>query len=168
MSRTLAHHWPQIRRVFAEAIRSSLHLSVASVDAGGNPTISPIGSVYLEKDRTSGYFFEIFTRKMPRNFKENQRICVMAVPSRMRQWFGALLRGRFKTPPGVRLYGTVRALRPARPEEVAFWRKRIRRVRFLKGHDLLWSDLSHVRDIQFDGWAPVNLGPMTRGCWDAS
>ena len=168
MSQSLIKHWPPIRRVFAAALSSSFHLSVGSVDQDGNPHISPIGSIHLDRNETSGYYFELFTKQMPRNLQTNQRVCVMAVPSRMRQWFGALLRGRFKTPPGVRLYGTAGELRPATNKEVARWHRKVKSLRFLKGHDLLWANTSHVREIHFDGWAPVNLGPMTRGCWDTA
>ncbi|MDJ0835231.1 MAG: pyridoxamine 5'-phosphate oxidase family protein [Acidobacteriota bacterium] len=167
MAQTLESHWPQIRRTFAAALGTSFHFSMASVDDQGNPHISPIGSLRLDKNRTRGYYFELFTKKMPRNFQTNQRVCVMAVPSRIRSWLSALIRGRFKSPPGVRLYGTVGEVREATPEEKVWWERRTGILRFLKGYKILWSDLSHVREIHFDDWAPVNLGPMTQGCWDS-
>ena len=64
--------------------------------------------------------------------------------------------------PGVRLYGTVGPNRKAKPAELDCWRKRVKRYKGLKGYDLLWKDIQTVRDIQFDRFEPVRLGPMTR------
>ena len=164
MNGHLQDHWRQIRSLFAETLATSFHFSLASVDADGNPHVTPIGSLFLNRE-PSGYFFEIFTRKMPSNFENNARVCVLAVPSRFRTWLSAMVRGRFPKPPGIRLYGKVGPLRPAKPEEIKRWRKQVRPVRFFKGHDLLWSKLDQVRDVVFDDWKPINLGETTRGLW---
>jgi hypothetical protein len=164
MNDQLRHHWPTVRRLFAEALRTSYHFSLATTDAAGNPHITPIGSLYLEQE-PRGYYFDIFSKNMNQNLENQNRVCVMAVPSRLGTWLRALVTGRFAKPPGIRLYGRVGPRREATAVETARWRKNVRAVSFLKGHDLLWGDLKHVREIVFDDWAPIQLGVMTRGLW---
>lgn len=164
MNPQLMRHWPQIRRTFYEGLRSNLHIAVATVDRDGNPHVTPIGSLLLQRE-PSGFFFDIFSKKMLTNLETNQTVCIMAVASRKRMWLSALLRGRFKRPPGVRLYGRMGERRPSTPEEVARGKRLLPKTGWTKGHKLLWNDLSHVRDIHFHDWAPVQLGEMTRGIW---
>ena len=164
MNQHLEGNWPAIRRLFAQTLKSSYHFSLATTDDRGNPHITPIGSLYLERE-LRGYYFDLFSQKMNKNLEDNDRVCVMAVPSRFSLWLSALFRGRFSTPPGVRLYGRVGPRREARAEETKRWLKTVRAASFLKGHHMLWGDLKWVRDIQFDDWSPINLGPMTRGLW---
>ena len=164
MNQQMIRNWPNIRRLFSETLKTSYHFSLATNDGQGNPHITPIGSLYLERE-PKGYYFDLFSHTMNNNLKENDRVCVMAVPSRFSTWLSALWRGRFSKPPGMRLYGRIGAPREARPEEVARWQKVVRRTRWLKGHQLLWGEICMVRDIEFDDWSPVQLGQMTRGLW---
>ena len=87
---------------------------------------------------------------------------MLAVNSSRWFWFKSLLRGKFNTPPAVRLHGIVGELRDASEKEVVLWQKRVRLVRFSKGHELMWRSMSKVRDIEFTRIEPVNIGEMTR------
>jgi hypothetical protein len=65
------------------------------------------------------------------------------------------------------MHGTVGAPREATAEEIALWRRRVRRLRRTKGHALIWADMRDVRDIHFTKVEEVHIGPMTRGVWSA-
>ena len=56
--------------------------------------------------------------------------------------------GKFKNYPGIRLYVTVSGLRQATPAEIQCVQARIASLKWTKGCRLIWSDFSHVRDIQ--------------------
>ncbi len=49
--------WPRIRRVFGDALRSSLHGSIATVDEAARPHITPTGFLFL-RDNDTAYCFE--------------------------------------------------------------------------------------------------------------
>jgi len=90
------------------------------------------------------------------------RVCVMAVDSGRRFWLTALTRGRFSKAPAVRLSGTAGPRREATPQEQARFLRRVRPASRLRGHQLLWSNLAMVRDLEFEDAEPVNLGAMTQ------
>lgn len=157
-------YWPQIRRVCNHALGSSLHYSMATINADGPPHVTPIGSLLLREPGRAIYF-EKFTRHMLENLRHNNKICVLAVNSGLWFWLKSLFRGRFATPPALRLHGTVGAPRKATSEEIALWQRRVRRLRRTKGHALIWRDMCDVRDIHFTKVEGVHIGPMTRGVW---
>ena len=157
---SLESQWPQIRRAFGEAFASSMHFSVATVSPNGRPHVTPIGSVLLQEPGR-GIYFEEFPRRMPSHFNGNARVCVLAVNSSRWFWLGALLRGRFPRPPAVRLYGEVGSRRRATAQERRWWLRRVRRVRFTRGHRLLWSSMGMVRELHFTEVDIVNLRTMT-------
>ena len=64
-------NWNKIRRHFSKSLSSSLHVSIASLDSDNNPTTTPIGSFFLNKDHT-GFYFEKFPTKLPINSKYNE------------------------------------------------------------------------------------------------
>ncbi|MFC1532764.1 pyridoxamine 5'-phosphate oxidase family protein [Thermodesulfobacteriota bacterium] len=158
------HHWKEIRRLFRSAFKTSLHYSLATVNSDGSPHITPIGSVVLRDDKT-GFYCEGFPRNIPTNLQSNPRVCVMAVNAGKRFWFMSLFRGRFDSPPGVRLIGRAGEKRKGTDQELTQWQKRIRPLKKLKGYDLLWKDLNYVRDLYFDGFEPIHAGLMTKGLW---
>lgn len=159
--------WNEIRRVFGAAFASSLHFAVATVRPDGAPHVAPIGSVLLlEPGR--GVYFEEYTTRTPRHLERDQRVCVLAVNSSRWLWLASLVRGRFATPPAVRLLGTVGARRPATARELALFQRRVRLVRRTRGHALLWAGLRTVRELHFDAWEPIVIGAMTRGVWAAT
>ena len=154
--------WRWVRRLWARAFSSSMHYAVATVDAEGGPHVSPIGSVMLT-GLGRAIYFEEFTRQLPENLSGDNRVCILAVDSGKWFWLSALARGRFPTPPAVRLRGrVVGPRRPATEDERRRWQRRVRRLRWSRGHRLLWRRMGWVREIEFDEALPVGIGPMTR------
>ena len=147
--------------MFKRAFRSSFHYSVATVDPDGTPHVTPIGSVMLTEPGR-GILFDVFTSHLARNLDHDPRVCVMAVDTTKRFWLTSLARGRFDAPPALRLTGTAGPRRTPTIEEQQRWLRRVRSMRRLKGHDLLWGNLMHVRDLEFEDAVPVRLGVMTR------
>jgi hypothetical protein len=91
------------------------------------------------------------------------RVCVMAVDTSKRIWLTSLVRGRFDAQPALRPTGTAGPRRLPTSEEQQRWLRRVRSIRRLRGHDLLFRKLTHVRDLTFEENVPVRLGVMTRG-----
>jgi hypothetical protein len=152
----LEKQWPEIRKIF----RKANVCLVASVSADGFPHMTPIGSLYLRDDLT-GYYLERFPQGLRSNLDHCDRVEVIALDRSAGTWFGALLRGRFETLPAMRLRGHAGPRRPATEDEQDRWQRRVRRLRFTKGHGLLWSGMTHARDIRFDAFDPIRLGAMT-------
>jgi hypothetical protein len=84
----------------------------------------------------------------------------MALNSGRWELLKALWRGEARRPFGVRLHGTVGERREATAAEIARMHRRVRPLRFLRGHDLLWGRLRTVRDVRFDAFEPVRIGPL--------
>jgi len=157
-------HWPQIVQTIHQGQKSNMHCSIASVDENGMPNITPIGTVFLRDDQ-SAYFFDSFTSQLANNVQHNPNVCLSAVNSSTTFWLKSFFKGHFATPPGVRLYGTIGPLREATQEELAAVEKRIKPMKRLKGSKLIWSDFTHVRDIQFTDFRPVQYPKMMEGLW---
>ncbi len=153
--------WALIKKTFHQAINSSGHYAIASIDKNGNPHITPIGSLMLGKAGT-GIYFERFTRNMPKNFTHNKHICVLAVNGGKWFWLKAILLGRFSSPPAIRLSGKVGEKRPATQAELALWHKQVGSLSFSKGYKTVWADMDTVRDITFNEAKPVHIGNMTK------
>jgi hypothetical protein len=134
---------------------------MATVGEDGRPHLTPIGSVLLNEDGR-GIFFDIFSSQLSQNLDRDPRVCVMAVDSGKSFWLASLARGRFSAPPALRLTATAGPRRPATRAEQQRWLHRVRPLRRLKGHHLLWRNLTHVRDLTFHAALPVHLGAMTR------
>lgn len=150
--------WEQICRLFSETFESSFHYTFATVGEDGMPRATPIGSLILGPDR-KGFYFEEYSSGLPKNLKNNKRVCVLAVNTSKRLWFKMLLLGEFTETFAVRLMGTAGEKRRATDEEIAQFRDRVSSYQVLKGHDMLWGKLRHVRDITFDSFEPVRVGP---------
>jgi hypothetical protein len=162
----IKENWNTVRELFKQSFASSFHYAIASVNEDGSPHITPIGSLVLGKPGR-GLYFEKFPRQLPQNLQSNQKVCVLAVNSSKWFWLKSLLRGRFPSPPAVRLHGTVGEKREATEEELARWGKRVQRVGFTRGHAIMWRGMSKVRDIEFTRIDPVQIGAMTRDAWNA-
>lgn len=157
-----ADTWPELREVWNRALSTSLAVSVATVDEDGAPHVSPIGSLTLGREPGTGSMLELFSHQMVRNLDRDPRVTVLAVDSSAIRFVAGLARGRFPRAVATRLSGTAGSRRWATDEEVARFRRRVRSVRWLKGHDLLWgADRMRARDLVFDLERPVNLGTMT-------
>jgi uncharacterized protein len=110
-------------------------------------------------------YFEEHTRKLRQNVQADPRVCLLLVNSKRWLWLRALYRGRFESPPGMRLTGVASARRPATQVELTAYQARVKPFRRLRGYDLIWKDLSHVRDITLTGLAPILYPTMTDGLW---
>jgi len=160
----LTNHWNDITRVIRSSQRSSLHCSIATVDDQGMPNVTPIGTVFL-RDNYTGYFFDTYTSKMSANLEHNSKVCLSAVNTKTSFWLKSLFKGQFLSPPGVRLYGTVGPLRKATESEIAAVNKRIKPLSWSKGSKLIWSSFTHVRDIEFTDFRPVQYPKMMEHLW---
>ncbi len=157
----LREDWDRIRIHFRRSFRSSLHVSIASVGAEGQPCVTPIGTLFLEQ-KPGGFYFEKYPKTLPRHSEENTNICILGVDSSWWFWLRSLYRGAFLHYPGIKLYGKLGALRPAKTEEIAKLQRRMRRTRGMKGHTYLWIDMPMVREIQFEKATPIRFGEMTK------
>jgi hypothetical protein len=157
----LKDDWSDIRAHFNKSVRSSLHVSIGSVSKNGDPTVTPIGSLFLTKDQ-KGFYFERYTSNLPLNGKHNKNVCVLAVNSNLWFWFKSLLNSKFKKQPAVKLYGVLGDRREATAIELSRLKKRTRLFRIsTNGYDYLWGDMKHVREITFTKIEKMKLGTMT-------
>ncbi|OHU85173.1 MULTISPECIES: hypothetical protein [Pseudoalteromonas] len=157
--------WQSAKSVCKASLFSSLHYAIASVDENGSPHLTPIGSLMLgtlTNGQAQACYFERFTKQLPSNAKHNTNVCILAVNSSKWFWFQSLLKGQFLHQPAVRLAGQLGPLRLATDEEIQRWQRRVRLLRFTKGHRLMWQSMRHVRDITITEVKAVNIGKMTR------
>lgn len=153
-------NWKVIRKHVNESFKTSLHVSIATVDAENNPTITPIGSLFLNRDQT-GFYFEKFTSKLPSNTENNNKICVLAVNSSKWFWIKSLWKGKFKKHPALQLYGVLGEKREATEIEISRLEKRMKMTKGLKGNSYLWNNMKMVREITFHKVTKMKLGAMT-------
>jgi len=156
----IQENWKEIKTLFNESFKSSFHYAIATVSEGGEPHITPIGSLVLGKP-CHGFYFEEFPQHLPRNLGSNKQVSVLAVNSGRWFWLKSLLGGKFPSPPAIRLHGITGELREATDKEIALWQKRVRFVSFSKGHALMWKSMRMVRDIEFTKSESIHIGEMT-------
>lgn len=152
--------WLEIKKHFDKCFRTNYHVSIASVDKEGNTTVTPIGSLFLNKNQT-GFYFEKFPTKLPENSKHNKNICVLGVNSSMWFWLLSLFKGKFFSYPAIKLYGQLGEKRKATEIEIKRLNRRMKVTKWLKGHKYLWSKMNYVRDITFTRAEKINLSKMT-------
>ncbi len=157
----LIENWSAIRKHFSQSFGSSLHVSIASVDADNTPTVTPVGTVFLNKDQT-GFYFEKFIATLPKHAGHNNAICILAVNSSKLFWLKSLFKARFDTYPAYRLYGKLGERREATEAEIRALKKRLKTTRRLKGHKYLWGAMNEVREINFHKGEKINIGKMTQ------
>ena len=162
LKENMLQHWEGISMLYRQCLKSNTYVSVASVDANNVPTVSPIGSLLLNRDGT-GFFFEKFTSSIAKNTVENPHICVLAVNSSFWYWLTSLFKGKFPIYPSIKLYGRVGEKREAKPEEKVRFLKRVKAAKGTKGYTLLWEGMSQVREIDFYHFETTKLGAMTKG-----
>jgi len=161
--------WQQVRATLRRAQSSSLHCAIASIGADGQPHVTPIGSVMLGEPG-HGVYLDVLNVELGRNIDRDPRITVMAVDSGRRTWLSALLRGRFDTPPGVRLLGTAGPARPLTGSERDRFRRRVRFALRTKGGAQLWGRDGNysARDLVITEVVPVRIPRMTTDLWPTS
>ena len=152
--------WDAIRKHFNKSFSQNLFIPIASVDSDNNPTVTPIGSLFLNDNQT-GFYFEKYPTKLPLHAKTNQKICALAVNSSKWFWLKSLFKGRFKTNPAIKLYGILGERRKATEKEISRLNRRMKATKGLKGNTYLWKKMDYVRDITFDKVETINLGKMT-------
>jgi len=151
--------WQHIRKVMNDAQKAAMHCSIATVDAQLQPTITPIGTLFLRENQT-GFFFDTYTESLQQNLPQNSKACIQAVNSSRLFWLKALFKGEFSDYPGVRLYVEIGDLRLANAEELAQISRRIQSLKWTKGSQLIWSDFTHVRDFTVQSFRWVKYPKM--------
>jgi hypothetical protein len=154
-----AADWQVIRRVFREGFASSFHFAVATVGDDGSPHLTPIGSLVLG-EVGHGFYFEEYAGGLAHRLRRDQRVCVMALNSGRWELLKTLWHGEARRPFGVRLYGTAGDRRDATAGEIERFLHRVRHLRFLRGHRLLWGKLRTVREVRFHAFDPVRIAPL--------
>jgi len=153
-------NWHIIKRHFNKSFRSNFYVSIASVNENNEPDVTPVGSLFLNHDQ-SGFYFEKYPVTLPKNAETNRNICVLAVNSSLWLWLKSLIRGRFNSYPGVKLYGKLGEKRLAGDREIGKLKRRMKQTKGTKGNKYLWGDMQYVRDIKFTKAEKINLGKMT-------
>lgn len=152
--------WNIIRSHFNKSFSSNFYVSIASVDSENNPTVTPIGSLFLN-DNQSGFYFEKFPSKLPEHAITNPNVCLLGVNSGRIFWIKALFKGRFSDFPAIKLYGELGEKRKATETEIARLNRRMKITNGLKGNTYLWKKMEFVREIKFTKAEKINLGIMT-------
>lgn len=153
-------NWELIRSHFNKSFKTSLCVSIASVNKENTPTITPIGTLFLNKNQT-GFYFEKFTKKIPFNTKSNINICVLGVNSSKWFWIKSLFHLKFNSFPAVRLYGELGEKRKATDIEISRLNRRMKTTKGLKGNTYLWGNMEFIREIRFTKAESINIGKMT-------
>ena len=151
--------WQHIGKVMNDAQKAAMHCSIATVDAQLQPTITPIGTLFLRENQ-SGFFFDTYTESLQQNLPQNSKACIQAVNSSRLFWLKSLFKGQFSDYPGVRLYVEIGDLRLANAEELAQISRRIQSLKWTKGSQLIWSDFTHVRDFTVQSFRWVKYPKM--------
>ena len=153
-------NWKKIKNYYNEYLKTSLYCSFATTSSANEPNVIPIGSLIL-RDDFSGFFFDIFTSAMADNLDNNGRVCLLALNTSKIFWFKAFLKGVFEKPSGIKLVGTVGEKRQATPEEKEAFLGKVKKLKRFKGFQILWGNLTYVRDITFTDYYSINTGAMT-------
>ena len=153
--------WNKIRLHFNKSFRTNFHVSIASVDSDNKPTITPIGSLFLNDNQT-GFYFEKFPTKLPQHAINNKNICVLSVNSSSLFWVKALFRNKFSNYPAIKLYGELGERRKATEKEISRLNRRMKMTNSLKGNTYLWKKMEFIREIKFTKSEKINLGEMTK------
>lgn len=152
--------WNKIRKHFNKSFSSNFYVSVASVDSENNPTVTPIGSLFLNDNQT-GFYFEKFPSKLPEHAKHNSKVCLLGVNSGRFFWIKSLFKEKFSDFPAVKLYGELGVKRKATEKEINRLNRRMKITNGLKGNTYLWKKMEFVREIRFTKAEKINLGKMT-------
>ena len=157
----LTNNWPKIKKHFDRSFRSNFHVSVSSVNKDKLPDVTPIGSLFLNRDQT-GFYFEKYPATIAENVTFNKNVCILGVNSNRLFWLRSLFNGYFKQYPAVKLYGILGEKRKANEKEIARLNRRMKATKGLKGNTYLWKDMPYVRELVFTHAKITNLGEMTK------
>jgi predicted pyridoxine 5'-phosphate oxidase superfamily flavin-nucleotide-binding protein len=143
----------------ANSFSGMRYCSIATVNEDGTPHIMPIGSFFVDENKR-GYYFEPYSRHTSQNLKKNQRVCVQVVNTSLWFWMRTLILAKSSAPMAMRLMGSVGEKRKATPEEIKKWHNLIKSSKPFKGARMAWFKMTDVRDIYFDSFEPVDMGPI--------
>ena len=146
----------KIKPLFAQ----SSFCSIATVNDEGFAHITPIGSIIL-KSKSKGIFFEKFTKNIPANINKNKMATIMCVNDGKWYWLKSLIKGKFNTPPAIRLVVKFGELRKEQKDEGNIFKRKVSIFKHTKGYKLLWSEMSHVREFEILDYKPVFISKMT-------
>ncbi|WP_034588291.1 MULTISPECIES: hypothetical protein [Acinetobacter] len=152
--------WHKIRSVVADAQRAAMHCSISTISPNGFPTSSPIGTLFLDEQNPAGFFFDRYCTSLEQNLPHTTKACIQAVNSSRTFWLRSLIKGKFNTYPGVRLYAEIGELRPATQAELDLIDRRIKPLKWTRGSRLIWSEFTHVREIQIHRFKWVEYPKM--------
>lgn len=92
--------WQNIRQIVADAQRAAMHCSIATVNPQGFPSITPIGTVFLDHQSSTGFFFDTYSTTFSENLQHQPLACIQAVNSSKLFWLSSMFKGKFKHYPG--------------------------------------------------------------------
>lgn len=149
--------WLDVKLFF----RRSFYCSIASVNSQNLPHLTPIGSVILTSE-AQGFFLIRFTQRLPENLKHSPYFSIMAVDTGIWFWLKSLFRGHFSYSPAIRLdCESIGLPRRATEDEQAKFLKKVRYLKFLKGYQILWTELNHLQEFKVLKIETVSAGKMT-------
>lgn len=151
-------HWRTARELMARCPA----LAVASTSPDGTPNVTPVGSMSFDS-QGRGVCLDINFDQLARNVEHNPVVSLLGLRMSPGLWLKAMLNGRFPSPPAVRVTAEMGPRRPATAAEQQRWRRRVKRFKWFRGHDLLWGKLDHARDVTAQRIVPVRMGAMTDG-----
>lgn len=129
----------------------------AVVSQSDGPRVFPIGSLRVKPDGRATYF-EIFAKPV----EPEARVTFLAVDINPFFWLGALLRGRFAHPPGLRLEGVLGRRRQATDREKQGWSRRVGWLLKTPGGKAMWSRPEKIRELEFNRVESLRIGRMTK------
>jgi hypothetical protein len=139
--------WKEICNYVDRATKAGIYVGIASVDAAGEPSITPIGSLVLNDDCT-GFFLEKFPRRIGKNAEKNTHFCILAENLGKLFLFKAVLTGKFKYL-GIKLYGNFGEKTPATEREIALIKKKLPFSKLKRFSHLLFDGTPMIRRLQF-------------------
>jgi hypothetical protein len=90
--------WQHIHKVVNDAHKVAMYCSIATVDAQLQPTITPIGSLFLRENQT-GFFFDTYAESFKEHLPQNNKACIQVVNSSRLFWLKSLFKGKFRIIP---------------------------------------------------------------------
>lgn len=138
--------WADVRTHFNQCQGQNLQHAIASVDQHGHPVITPIGTIFLNGNKTA-FYFERYASTLPLNALAHPKVVILAVKTSKWYWLKSLFNGYFKGTPAIKLYGELGVRRRATKIELERLSRRLDGAKWLKGYKLLWDHLEEVREI---------------------
>ena len=77
-------------------------------------------------------------------------------------WLKSLFKGGFMTPPAIRLLVKLGDLREETNNEASVFKRKVSPFKWSKGYDLMWKEMSLIREFEILEYKPVFIGKMTK------